>query len=110
MATTQRSTGPQSLNDLAAMGPDDLMELYRQARTPKLEDLDGKLVGRMLAVPRIQQPHVKKFLDRFARSGLFPWQGKTLSHENQGHGHGVDRLLGERATSVRFTTPSAPSP
>src|SRR2546428_10944430 len=103
MAATQRPTGQQqkgpprtqgeasefvglSLDDLAAMGPDDLMDLYRQARTPKLEDLDGKLVGRMLAVPRIQQPHVKKFLDRFARSGLFPWQGKTLSPPGEGPG------------------------
>src|SRR5437899_12438667 len=108
MATTQRSTGPQqkgpprtqgdasefvalSLDDLAGMGPDDLMDLYRQARTPKPEDLDGKLVGRMLGVPRIQPLHVKKFLNRFARSGLFPWQAQTFSQQTERQRHGVNR-------------------
>ena len=109
MAEVKRAIGPRSLDELAEMGPDDLMELYRRARTPKLEDLDGKLVGRMLAVPRIQEPHVKKFLDRFARSGLFPWQGKTFTHETEGHGHGVNRLLGERVTWFRFHTSIGPS-
>lgn len=109
MATTGRATGPHTLDDLAKIDPDGLMALYKSARTPRLEDLDGKLVGRMLAVPRLQQPNVKRFLDRFARSGLFPWQGKTFSHETAEHGHGVNRLLGERVTWFRFHTSVGPS-
>src|SRR5437764_1092942 len=89
-------TGITSLDELADLDPDRLMEMYRGARTPGLEDLDGKLAGRMLAVPRLQKPQVKKFLERYARSKLFPWQGKTFMHETAGHGHGVNRLLGER--------------
>jgi hypothetical protein len=81
-----------------------LMELYRQARTPRLSDLDGKLEGRMLAVPRAQEPHVREWLERFSRSRFFPWQGKTFEHESESHGHGVNRLLGERLNWFRFET------
>jgi hypothetical protein len=108
MAITGRS-GPRTLEDLAAMGPDELMELYRQAKTPRLEDLDGKLTGRMLAVPRAQSPRVRRWLDGFSRSGAFPWQGKTFKHETEGHGHGVNRLFAERVNWFHFETSVGPS-
>ena len=98
-----------TLDDLAALDPDELMDLYRTARTPSLEELDGKMVGRMLAVPRAQEPHVKSVLEKFARSRVFPWQGKTFQHETSNHGHGVNRLLGERVTWFRFHTFVGPS-
>ncbi|HKV87050.1 MAG TPA: hypothetical protein VJT78_03545 [Candidatus Dormibacteraeota bacterium] len=104
MPATEKRPSATTLDDLAATGPDELMALYRQARTPRLEDLDGKLTGRMLAVPRLQKPHVRALLDRFSRSPLFPWQGKTFEHETADHGHGVNRLLGERVTWFRFHT------
>jgi hypothetical protein len=109
MGTIQRTNPPRTLDDLAALGPDELMELYLNARTPSLAELDGKMHGRMLAVPRLQKPHVKAWLDRFSRSALFPWQGKTFSHETADHGHGVNRLLGERVTWFRFHTYIGPS-
>ena len=98
-----------TLDDLAVLGPDELMELYRSARTPTLEELDGKLTGRMLAAPRAQAPHVRAWLAKFAKSPLFPWQGKTFQHETADHGHGVNRLLGERVTWFRFHTYVGPS-
>lgn len=98
-----------TLDDLAAMGADELMVLYRSGRTPDLADLDGRLNGRLLAVPRVQEPHVQAWLERFARSGLFPWQGKTFEHETAEHGHGVNRLLGERVNWFRFETSVGPS-
>jgi hypothetical protein len=104
METAGRRTAVRTLDDLAALGPDELMDLYLTARTPTLEELDGKMSGRMLAVPRAQRPHVKAWLDKFSRSPLFPWQGKTFSHETADHGHGVNRLLGERVTWFRFHT------
>ena len=109
MESTERAPALRTLDDLAALGPDELMELYATARTPALEELDGKMTGRMLAVPRAQEPHVKRWLDKFARSPLFPWQGKTFSHETSDHGHGVNRLLGERVTWFRFHTFVGPS-
>ena len=109
MARVTRPGAPATLDDLGRLGPDELMEMYRGARTPRLEDLDGKLAGRMLAVPRIQKPQVTKFLDRFSRSKLFPWQGKTFLHETEGHGHGVNRLLGERVAWFHFHTSVGPS-
>jgi len=109
MGTTERTTKIRNLDDLAALGPEELMALYIAARTPSLEELDGRLVGRMLAVPRAQQPHVRAWLEKFSRSPLFPWQGKTFKHETADHGHGVNRLLGERLTWFRFHTFVGPS-
>ncbi|TMC80499.1 MAG: hypothetical protein E6J06_14630 [Chloroflexi bacterium] len=109
METAGRIDEIRTLDDLAAREPDDLMALYRTAQTPSLEDLDGKLSGRMLAVPRAQQPHVRAFLEKFSRSPLFPWQGKTFKHETANHGHGVNRLLGEKVTWFRFHTFVGPS-
>src|SRR5207237_8904965 len=54
-------TKVRSLDDLAALGPDALMALYASARTPALEELDGRLTGR--TVPRAQQPHVPAWLE-----------------------------------------------
>ena len=104
MDTTERASPVRTLNDLAVLDPDQLMKLYKTARTPTLEELDGKLTGRMLAVPRLQKPQVSALLQKFARSRLFPWQGKTFMHETSNHGHGVNRLLGERVTRFRFHT------
>jgi hypothetical protein len=104
MPSTSHTSSPQTLDDLARLDPDELMALYTNARTPKLEDLDGRLSGRMLAVPRLQSPAVKRWLERYSKSGLFPWQGKTFMHETSEYGHGVNRLLGERVTWFRFET------
>jgi hypothetical protein len=109
MGTDARPAAIRSLDDLARLEPDELMALYARARTPALEELDGRLTGRMLAVPRAQELHVRAFLERFARSRLFPWQGKTFMHETANHGHGVNRLLGERVAWFRFHTFVGPS-
>lgn len=109
MATRRKQDPQLTLDDLSALGPDELMELYRQARTPQLADLDGKLAGRMLTMPRAQEPHVKRWLQSFAGSGAFPWQGKTFEHETAGHGHGVNRLFGERVDWFHFETYVGPS-
>jgi hypothetical protein len=109
MTSAGKSSKVRTLDDLAAIGRDELMALYRAARMPRLEDLDGKLAGRMLAVPRAQKPHVRAWLEKFSRSPLFPWQGNTFKHETANHGHGVNRLLGERVTWFRFHTFIGPS-
>lgn len=109
MATTRRAAQGATLDGLAKLPPDDLMELYRSAKTPRLADLDGKLDGRMLAAPRAQAPSVRRWLEGFAKSGLFPWRGKTFEHESAEHGHGVNRLFGERVNWFHFETSVGPS-
>ena len=82
-----------TIHDLLGMGPDQLLELYRAARTPAIADRDGRLQGRMLAVPRAQTPHVSRWLRRLAGT---LWQGKTFEHHDSMHGEGVNRVLGEK--------------
>jgi len=100
MSTTRSVPTPATLDDLARLDPDQLMGLYHGARTPRL----ATLAGRMLAVPRLQKPHVKTWVEKFSKSRVFPWQGKTFEHQTESHGHGVNRLLGERVTWFRFET------
>jgi hypothetical protein len=109
MATTRRTAPLLTLDDLAKLAPDELMELYRNAKTPRLADLDGKLDGRMLAAPRASKPQVRRWLAGFAKSGIFPWRGKTFEHETAEHGHGVNRLFGERVSWFHFETSVGPS-
>lgn len=98
-----------SLDDLAALSTDQLWELYRQASTPALEDLDGRLVGRMLNVSGLENPAVTRTLRGFAASGTFPWQGKTFEAHGDGSGEGVNRVLGDRRNWFRFATFIGPS-
>ncbi len=110
-ATPTRAEQPKirTLDDLSVLGPDQLMDLYRKAKTPTLGDLDGKLVGRMLAVPKAQEPHIARLLRDFAKSGLFPWAGKTFESTDAEHGQGINRLLHERFNWFRFDTSVARS-
>lgn len=77
------------------------MATYRKARTPALEDLDGKLSGRVLRIP---VPRVMRLLERFSRSKLLPWRGKTFAYETADHGHGVNRWLGSGVDWLEFET------
>lgn len=98
-----------SLADLAELSIDELWELYRQAETPEIEDLDGRLVGRMLAVPGLDNPTVARNLRGLAASDMFPWQGKTFDSHGDGSGEGINRVLGNRHNWFRFATFIGPS-
>lgn len=93
-----------SLDDLAALSNEQLMDLYREAQVPNLGDLDGRLVGRMLTVPGLDNPAVARTLRGFAASGMFPWQGKTFEARGDGTGKGINRVLGDRKNWFRFDT------
>lgn len=104
-----RTQAITSLDDLTDLTVAELWELYRQGATPAPEDLDGRLVGRMLAVPGLDKPAVAETLRGFAASGLFPWQGKSFLSHGDGTGAGVNRVLGNRREWFRFSTFVGPS-
>ncbi len=96
---------PRTLDDLARLGPSDLAPLYRRAKTPRVEDLEGPLRGRMLAIPSAHAlPLLPAILRGYAASGLFPWQGKTFRTLGEGRGEGLNRVLGNRFSWFRFAT------
>lgn len=105
--SAQRSI--QTLDDLAALSTEQLWVLYREAKTPMIEDLNGRLVGRMLSVSGVQQAAVAKKLRCFSASGYFPWQGKSFESHGDGSGSGVNRVLGNRQNWFRFATFIGPS-
>jgi hypothetical protein len=99
-----------SLDDLAAAGGPEIAALYAAARTPALTDLDGPLVGRMLALPAVPRL-VARFLRWFAAWRGFPWRGKTFTSRGPGAGEGINRVFGDRNPRhwFRFETFVAPS-
>jgi hypothetical protein len=101
---------PASLDALAAEGPEALAALYAGARTPVLRDMDGPLVGRMLAVPVLPR-FLSGFLRWFAALSGFPWRGKTFTSKEAGRGEGINRVFGDRKPRLwfRFETFVAPS-
>lgn len=104
------TAAPRTLDDLAALGPEGLERLYHEARAPKVSDMEGRLVGRMLALPALHSlPVMPGLLRWYARSPFFPWQGKTFKTLGAGRGEGINRVLGDRRQWYRFRTFVGPS-
>lgn len=96
---------PRTLDDLARLPAKELAKLYAAAKAPRVEDLEGPLTGRMLAIPAIEgTPVVAKLLRKYAASSAFAWQGKTFKTLGAGRGEGLNRVLGNRASWFRFET------
>jgi len=92
------------------MEPAQLAALYHQASTPAVPDLDGHLVGRMLAVP-VLPAWMRGPLRRFAAWTHFPWRGKSFTAHDRARGEGINRVFGDRRPRrwFRFQTFVAPS-
>lgn len=105
-------TTPQvrSLDRLLALDTTELETLYRQASTPRLEDVGGDLRGRMLAWPSLaHRPLLQGALRSFASTEhAFPWRGKSftppVSARVVGRGHGINRVIVDRVRLFRFET------
>jgi hypothetical protein len=109
-AAIPSSVGPTSLEDLAALRPAALAALYGGASTPVLRDMDGHLIGRMLAVSVLPR-WMFGFLRWFAGGSRFPWRGKSFKAGEGGRGEGINRVFGDRNPRrwFRFETFVAPS-
>src|SRR5687768_3576621 len=93
-AATAAMQGPKTLDDLARLGTRELEALYAAAKAPRVEDLDGALVGRMLAMPATAgSATISRALRKFAAADSFPWQGKTFRTLSDGRGEGKNRVL-----------------
>lgn len=102
--------GPRGLDDLAALRPEALAQLYRAAVTPAVQSLDGDLVGRMLAVPVLPR-WLFGPLRRFAAWTLFPWRGKSFRARDAARGDGINRVFSDTHPRrwFRFQTSLGPS-
>jgi len=101
---------PRSLDDLAALEPAALADLYSGAATPVLRDMEGHLKGRMLAVTVLPR-WMFGILRWFAGWSRFPWRGKSFKGGESGRGEGINRVFGDKNPRrwFRFDTFLAPS-
>jgi len=95
----------RALDDLARLTAPEAEALYRRSGMPeRMDQLDGDLVGRMLAL-RGTRGVVLGALAGFARSSGFPWGGKSFSARDASTGNGINRVhLGGRHRLFPFRT------
>ena len=99
----------RSLDDLAELTTAECLALYESGRTPSVSDLDGDLVGRMLAAPWAGP--FAGILRAWARSRAFPWRGKSFRSLSDARGEGINRVFGDASPRrwYRFETFVGPS-
>jgi len=91
--TSTRTTLVRTLDDLAALRARELRALYDKGTVPEsLAVLDGDLVGRMLAVVRLDRAVSRRLLAAFSRAPAFPWAGKSFHADNETTGMGINRV------------------
>jgi hypothetical protein len=98
-----RAAPAHALDDLLALAPPELLELYRSARVPVLEDVHGDLRGRMLAIQGLPEPFAGA-PRALASASWFPWRGKSFSPHGPVSGEGINRVVSERLRLFRFET------
>jgi hypothetical protein len=101
------SAAPSSglvLDDLLALGPDELARLYAGASVPRIADVRGDLRGRMLALPALASGRVAMMIRRFASSSRFPWRGKSFMPDGEERGEGINRVFTDRTRIYKFDT------
>ena len=87
------ASGPRTLDDLAAMDVAALEALYRRGTVPaSLRALDGSPTCRMLSIRGLDRGPVASLLRGFARSGAFPWAGKSFQASSDDEGTGINRV------------------
>jgi len=83
----------RTLDDLAKLDASELREIYGHGTVPEsLAVLDGDLVGRMLAVRKLDRGGSLRGIATFSRSKAFPWEGKSFRHDNETTGTGINRV------------------
>jgi hypothetical protein len=98
------------LDALLDRSPSELKVLYEGARAPRIGDVHGDLVGRMLVWPFLAgRPALAGALRAFAGARSFPWRGKTFHPQSESRGGGVNRVVSDRFRLFRFDTFIAPS-
>ena len=99
---------PSTLDELLELEAPELQRLYEGASVPRLEDVRGDLRGRMLAIPSL--PDAVTVLPRaWARTGFFPWRGKSFFPRSAAGGEGINRVVSDRLRLFRFETFVGPS-
>jgi hypothetical protein len=99
----ERATPPRTVDDLVAMSPGELAELYASGTTPQLGVLAGETRGRFLAIPALTALDavplvgslVQRAVSHVLASRVNPWRGKTFAAPTESHRtEGTNVVLG----------------
>lgn len=97
--TPHRAAAPRAaaaaldLDALAALPYGELEAMYRAAAEPSgVRGVDGKPLGRMLAVRSLSGGILGGWLRAFAGSRSFVWDGKTFTSIDDRRGRGINRV------------------
>lgn len=103
-----RDLGVRTVDELLAQDMETLERLYREARTPAIQEVRGDLIGRMLPAPSAPAA-VQEAMRTLARQSFFPWKGKTFAPRDVRRGEGWNRVFSDKNLWFRFTTSIGPS-
>ncbi len=94
-----------TLDGLLELAPDTLLDLYRGAAVPRIEEIQGDLRGRMLALA-LGGSIVSDTGRSLASTSWFPWRGKsfTAPAAKGARGAGINRVFRDRTRLFRFET------
>lgn len=97
---------PGSLDALALLSSDQLLELFKAGGAGRLSELNGHPLGRMLAVPGLDSGAPAAVLRSLAKSPLFVWEGKSFAAaEGSQTGRGMNRVRAAgRRSAFTFRT------
>lgn len=96
------------VDDLLNLEHAELTSLYVAAPAPAIQAVHGDLKGRMLAVPLLPD-WLTRGPRAWARTGSFPWRGKSFQPHSRDEGEGINRVVSDRWKLFRFTTKITPS-
>ncbi|WP_437630185.1 hypothetical protein [Sorangium sp. So ce854] len=102
VAQAARSNGAYTADGLLKLGSDELLRLYRGASAPRLRDISGDTIGKLLMGCGVTPP-----LDRWLSDLLREtngWNGKTFRQRDDRRGDGFNRMFEETRHMFPFNT------
>lgn len=102
VAQSARSTRTYAVDGLLKLDSDALLKLYRGARTPRLREISGDMIGKLVIGCGIAPP-IDRWLSDLLRE-TNGWNGKTFRQQDDRRGDGFNRMFEETRHMFPFNT------
>lgn len=102
VAQSARSTRTYAADGLLKLDSDELLKLYRGASTPRLRDISGDTIGKLIMGCGVT-PLIHRWLSGLLRE-TNAWNGKTFRQQDDRRGDGYNRMFEETRHMFPFNT------